>query len=96
MLHIIHSLKGLSCYVLFYKKYANIFDKTHFTIVVSSTYYVALALPWTLTVMRGIQVPRNSKAACVDRFPLTPPVPGPPCAAPWVPEPEPPGPKVHK
>lgn len=57
----------------------------------NSTYYVALALPWTLTVMRGIQVPRNSKAACMDRVPLTPPVPGPPCAAAWVPEPEPPG-----
>lgn len=62
----------------------------------SSTYYVALALPWTLTVMRGIQVPRNSKAACMDRFPLTPPVPGPPCAAPWVPEPELPGQKIRE
>lgn len=55
------------------------------------TYYVALALPWTLTFMRGIQVPRYSNAAWVVRFPLTPPVPGPPCAAPWAPELEPPG-----
>lgn len=42
-----------------------------------TTYYVALALPWTLTVMRGIQVPRYSNAAWVVRFPLTPPVPEP-------------------
>lgn len=56
----------------------------------TSTYYVALALPWTLTVIRGIQVPRYSNAAWVVRLPLTPPVPGPPCAAPWGTEPEPP------
>lgn len=62
----------------------------------SSTYYVAFALPWTLTVTRGIQVPRNSKAACVDRVPLTPPVPGPPCVAPWVPDAEPPRPKIKE
>lgn len=65
-----------------------------FKSVVNNTYYVALALPWTLTVIRGIQVPRYSNAAWVVRFPLIPPVPGPPCATPWAPEPEPPRQKV--
>lgn len=61
-----------------------------------TTHYVALALPWTLTVMRGIQVPRYSNAAWVVRFPLTPPVPEPACATPWGPEPEPPGQKTRE
>lgn len=56
----------------------------------NNTHYVALALPWTLTVIRGIQVPRYSNAAWVVRLPLTPPVPGPPCAVPCIPEPDPP------
>lgn len=76
-------------------KHANLIYKSHF-IIQRGTYYVALALPWTLTVMRGIQVPRNSKAACVERFPLTPPAPGLPCATPWVPEPEPPAQKIRE
>lgn len=61
-----------------------------------STYKVALALPWTLTVMSGIQVPRYSNAAWVVRLPPTPPAPGPPSAVPWDPEPEPPGKRKQK
>lgn len=45
---------------------------------VKVTDYVALALPCTLTLIRGIHMPRYSNAAWVLRPPGPPAVPGPP------------------
>lgn len=57
----------------------------------SVTHYVALALPWTLTVTRGIHVPRYSNAAWVLRVAPNPLAAELACATPEGPEPELPG-----
>lgn len=54
------------------------------------THYVALALPWTLTFTRGIQVPRYSNAAWVVRAPPAPADPGTPWADACAPDADPP------